>query len=265
MKLYYILVVFICLSALACEKKVNYNADITYTDAGNFTYVKFINAYPYATPSFASPANGPTVQLAYNGIQFSATPIALGGSYPTSPGYASVDRGIAALDMFVRMSTGIPPATVRDSFLFSSIVPFAKGKYYSYFFADSINNSNRRVLVTEDDIREPGGRSLYRMRFVNLLANMPSGTPTLDLYSARSQTVIFSGIPARGVTPFIELPVQGLNTPDTLQIRYAGSPTAIATLNTVALQGQISFTVFARGMVGATGTRAPAISTYRNR
>lgn len=265
MKLVYILIAFTCVTLAGCDKKVSYNADFTKTDGGNFTYIKFINAYPYATPSFAVPANGPAIQLTYNGVQFSATPIALGSAYPASPGYAAIERGIAALDMFVRMSVGIPPATVSDQFLFSTPATFVKNKYYSYFFADSIDNLSKRMLVVEDDIREPGGPSLYRIRFVNLLAAMPAGTPTLDLYSARAKGVIFSGIPSRGVTPFLEFPVQGLNIPDTLQIRYAGSPTALATLNTVALQGQISFTVFARGLVGATGTRAPAIATYRNR
>ncbi len=265
MKLIYILIAVACIVFAGCDKKVSYNADFTKTDAGNFTFIKFINAYPYATPSFASPANGPSIQLTYNGIQFSATPIALGGTYPASPGYAAIERGIAALDMFVRMSSGTPPATVSDQFLFATPVPFVKSKYYSYFFADSIDNLSKRMLVVEDDIREPGGPSLYRIRFINLLAAMPAGTPTLDLYSTRTKGVIFTGIPSRGVTPFLEIPVQGLNIADTLQIRYTGSTTALATLNTVALQGQISFTVFARGMVGVTGTRAPAISTYRNR
>ena len=249
---------------LACDKKVSYNAEFQKTDI-NFMHVKFIHAYPYATPSFAVPANGPTVQLTYNGAQFSATPISLGGTYPASPGYASSDRGLSFIDLGIRMSTGIPPATVRDSFLFTTPNPFVRGKYYSFFFADSIANANKRILVVEDEIRAPGGPNLYRIRFVNLLANMPTATPTLDLYSTRAKAVIFTGIPARGVTPFLEYPIQGVNTSDTLQIRYAGSPTIIASLNGVALQGQISLTVFARGLVGATGTRAPGISTYRNR
>jgi hypothetical protein len=262
--LIFIFILVISIVLIACNKDVSHNAEFKLAD-NYFTYIKFIHAYPYATPSYSIPANGPTIQLTYNNAQFSATPISLGGTFPASPGYAASDRGITITDLGLRMSTGIPPAAVKDSFLFTTPTAYVRGKYYSYFFVDSIPNSTKRMLVVEDDIKTPNGPSLYRIRFVNLLLNMPTATPVLDLYSTRAKSVIFTGIPSRGVTPFIELPIQGVNTPDTLQLRYTGSSTALATLNTVSLQGQISLTVFARGLVGATGTRAPGISTYRNR
>lgn len=248
----------------SCDKDPKYNGEFTEGDPSTTSFVKFVNAYSYATPVFAGQTTA-SVQLTYNGVQFSATPIGLGGTFPASPNYAAISREFTAKNMTVRLALGTPPAAVRDSALFTFTPNFTLGKYYTFFLCDSINNESRRILITEDDVREPGGTGLYRIRFANLIPNMPTTTPTLELFSFRARAAIFTGIPSRGVTPFIEVPVQGVNVADTLQIRYTGSTTPLATLNTVATTGQQSLTVFARGFVGATGTRAPAISTYRNR
>lgn len=253
---------------IACEKKASYTAEFDYNNTANNAFVKFVNAYAYATPVFAGQTSA-SIQLTYNGTQFNGTPIGLGGAFPGNPNYAAVPRETSLKEMFVRLGTGIPPAAVKDSFLFAFQPNLTLGKYYTYFFCDSITNLSKRILVTEDDVREPGGINLYRIRFVNLIPNMSAGiAPTLELFSFRAKAVIFTGIPSRGVTPFIEVPVQGLNISDTLQIRYTGSSptsTPLATLNTLAVAGQASITVFARGFVGGVSPRAPALSSYRNR
>ncbi|MBX9785032.1 MAG: hypothetical protein K2X48_17225 [Chitinophagaceae bacterium] len=247
-----------------CDKEPKYNAEFAEGDLSTTAFVKFVNAYSYATPVFAGQTTA-SFQLTYNGAQFSATPIGLGAAFPASPNYAAISREFTQKDMTVRLALGTPPAAVRDSVLFTFKPNFSLGRYYTFFLCDSVTNESRRILITEDDVREPGGTALYRIRFANLIPNMPTATPTLELFSFRARAAIFTGIPARGVTPFIEVPVQGVNVADTFQIRYTGSTTALATLNTVATNGQQSLTVFARGFVGATGTRAPTISTYRNR
>ncbi len=249
---------------IACEKKASYTAEFDYKNTANDAFVKFVNAYAYATPVFAGQTTA-SVQLTYNGVQFSGTPIGLGGAFPANANYAAVDREFSPKEMFVRLGLGIPPATVRDSFLFAFQPNLTQGKYYTYFFCDSITNLSKRIFITEDEVREPGGINLYRIRFANLIPNMPTGTPTLELFSFRAKAVIFTGIPSRSVTPFIEVPVQGVNISDTLQIRYTGTTTALATLNTLAVAGQASITVFARGLIGGTSPRNPALSSYRNR
>ncbi|HMO32223.1 MAG TPA: hypothetical protein PKE63_09175 [Lacibacter sp.] len=259
-------ILFIAFAGLAaCQKEIRYNAAFE-PISPNSMFIKFVHAYPYATPSYSATPNGPTLQLSYNNGQLSATPIALGVTYPAGPDYARV-QDLSALDLNIRMSTGIPPAAVRDSALFTFNLPFNAGKYYSLFFMDSLANPARRMLVVEDDIRLPGGPNLYRVRFANLLANMPAGTPTLELFSRRAGAVIFTNIPSRGVTPFIELPTQGTTgtVADTFQIRYTGSTTALATLNNVGIQTQSSITVTAVGRVGSTGTLGPRVLSHRNR
>ncbi len=248
----------------ACEKKASYTAEFDYNNTANNAFVKFVNAYAYATPVFAGQTSA-SIQLTYNGTQFNGTPIGLGGAFPGNPNYAAVPRETSPQNMIVRLGLGIPPAAVQDSVLFTFQPNLTLGKYYTYFFCDSISNLSKRILVTEDDVREPGGINLYRIRFVNLLPNMPTATPTLELFSFRARAVIFTGIPSRGVTPFIEVPVQGLNISDTLQIRYTGTTTALATLNGLGVAGQASITVFARGFVGGVSPRAPVLSSYRNR
>jgi hypothetical protein len=249
---------------IACEKKASYTAEFDYNSSANNSFVKFVNAYAYATPLFAGQTSA-SIQLAYNGVQFSGTPIALGGAFPGNANYAAVPKENSLKEMFVRLGLGTPPAAVKDSFLFAFQPNLTQGKYYTYFFCDSITNLSKRLLITEDEVREPGGINLYRIRFVNLIPNMPVATPTLELFSFRARAVIFTGIPSRGVTPFIEVPVQGINTSDTLQIRYSGTTTTIATLNGLGVAGQASITVFARGIVGGASPRNPTLSSYRNR
>ncbi len=247
----------------ACEKEADYNAKFTSIDSNLYTFVKFVNVYPYATPVFSGQTSS-AVQLTYNGVQFSALPIGLGGTYPASNGYATVFRESTTADMFVRLALGTPPATVRDSFLFSFKPVMQLRKYYSFFFCDSINRPGT-ILTTEDDIRLPGGPNLYRIRFANMIPNPPSATPAVDLYSTLSNSVIFSNIRFKQVTQFLELPRNSVSTAftDTYQIRWAGTTTVIGTL-AVQLNNQMSVTLVARGFNGATGTRAPALASYRN-
>jgi len=260
--------IFIALSGifllLSCEKQADYNAKYTAIDSNLYTFVKFINAYPYATPVFSGQTSA-SVQLTYNGVQFSGTPIVLGGAFPASNGYATVTRENTQSDMYVRLALGTPPAAVKDSFLFAFKPVMQLNKYYSFFFCDSINGP-KTILTTKDDIRLPGGPNLYRVRFANMIPNPPSGTPAIDVYSTISNTVIFSGIQFKQVTPFLELPRNSIATTytDTYQIRWAGTTIVIGSL-AVQLNNQMSVTLLARGFVGATGTRAPALASHRNR
>lgn len=248
---------------LSCDKKADFNLSYLEADSSTYAFIKFINAYPYATPVFSGQTSA-SVQLSNNGEQFSAIPITLGSAFPASTDYAALRRNIAGYNMNVRLSLGTPPAAVRDSLLFTINRPFAN-KYYSLFFCDSINRPNT-MLITEDDIRLPGGPNLYRVRFVNLIPNPPVSTPAIDVYSTLSNAVIFSGIRFKQATSFIELPRNSIATTytDTYQIRWAGTTTVIGSL-AVQLNNQMSVTLFARGFVGATGTRAPGLSSYRNK
>lgn len=259
-----LLILFTALLFWGCKKKADFNANYTEVNTNVNAFVKFVNAYPFATPLFTGTTSA-SLQLTYGGVQFSGIPIAFGSTFPASQNYAAINREVSQKEMFVRLATGIPPAAVKDSFLFAFQPNLTLGKYYSFFFCDSINNLSGRILITEDEIRPPGGSGLYRVRFVNLIPNPPSGTPAVDLYSTRANAVIFPNIPYRGVTPFIELPRNSNETAfsDTYQIRWAGTATVIGSL-AVQINNQMSLTLFARGLNLTTGARAPGLSSYRN-
>jgi hypothetical protein len=261
-----ILIIILIVSCFsACEKKVFNNADQIPVNASSHTYVKFVNAYAFATPLFAGQTSA-SVQLTYNGVQFSGTPIALGSSFPTSSGYATVTREKIHSDMYVRLASGTPPAAVKDSFIFAFTPNLTRNKYYTFFFCDSINSPNT-ILTTEDDVRLPSDAKLYRARFVNLIPNPPAATPAIDLYSTREAKVVFSNIRYKQVTPFVELTgdtslITG-TVADTWQIRWSGTTTVAGSL-AVTINNQMSVTLFARGLNLTTGARAPGLSSYRN-
>ncbi|MBK8089690.1 MAG: DUF4397 domain-containing protein [Chitinophagaceae bacterium] len=259
-----ILILSVIVFLLSCEKKADFNANFVPLDSNLYTNYKFINAYPYATPVFSGQTSS-SVLLTHNGLQFSSgTPITVGTTYPASIGYAALFKQIAGLPMDIRMVLGTQPALTRDSLLFTYYGP-SLSKYYSLFFCDSIKKPNS-IFVTEDDLRLPGGPNLYRVRFVNLIPNPPTLTPAIDVYSTNAGALIFTGIPFKKATPFLELPRNSIATTftDTYQIRWTGTSTVIATLSSVQLNNQMSLTLFAKGFVGATGLRAPGLLSYRN-
>jgi hypothetical protein len=202
-----------------------------------------------------------------SGFEFSsAAPIGVGGVYPSSANYAAVIPDVnAGADFGVRLALGTPPATTRDSLLFNFRPTLQRKKYYTFFLCDSISRPNSRILAVEDDIKIPSA-DIVRVRFVNLIPNPPTATPAIDVYSSLNNTLLFPAVPFRGVTQFLELTRNsGSSTvTDTYTLRWAGTTTTIGTV-AVIMQNQGSYTVFARGFVGATGARAPGASAYRNR
>lgn len=250
---------------LSCEKKADFNANYVSLDTNLYTKYKFINAYPFASPLFTGQTSA-SVLVSHNTLQFSAgTPIAVGSAFPAGVGYAAIVKQLAGLPMNIRLVSGSQPVLTRDSLLLTFSGPNLS-KYYSLFFCDSVSKPASSILVTEDDVRLPGGPNLYRVRFVNLIPNPPALTPAIDVFSTNAGALIFTGVPFKKATPFIELPRNSTSTAftDTYQIRWTGTSTVIATLSSVQLNNQMSLTLFARGFVGATGGRAPGLSSYRN-
>jgi hypothetical protein len=260
-----VIILFATALIAACEKKADNNVNFAEVNKNLHTYVKFINAYPFATPLFAGQTSA-SVQLTYNGIQFSGSPIAYGTAFPASQNYATVFRENVHSDMYVRMATGVPPAAVKDSFLFTFTPNLTRNKYYSFFFCDSINRPNT-ILTTEDEIKMPSAVTKYRVRFVNLIPNPPATTPAVDVFSTRENAVVFSNIRYKQVTPFIELTgdtsLISSTITDNFQLRWAGTTTSIGTA-TVTISNQMSVTLFSRGLNLTTGARAPGLSAYRN-
>ena len=252
---------FVMLLALAsCEKEASIKAPYQTAFSENHAFVKFVHAYGGATPSYSIPAAGPTIQIELNQKKITPTALAIGSVFPANE-YTAVNTSTTPSTTYaIKMSTGTPATTVRDSLLLSFIPQLSAGKYLTYFFYD--NNDLPAIQVAEDEIRDPAGGNHFRVRFANFIPNPPTATPAIDVFSVNNNAVVLSNIPYRRVTSYIELPRTASS--DIFRIRWAGTTTIISSL-TITTNNMNSLTLIARGRFAATGTRAPALSVTRDR
>lgn len=250
---------------LSCEKEADYNASYAESNPFLHSFVKIVNAYPFAQPSFAGQTSA-AFRFTYNTDLLTGVPTAVGGTFPAAPEYYAVTRAITERKLDVSLALGTAPATTRDSFLFRHDPPiFGLQKYYSMFLCDSLHKPGR-FLIVEDDIKIPKNDTSYRIRFVNLIPNPPGATPAIDVYTYATDSLIFSNVKYKGVTPFIELKkVTKGTTSNQFKIKWAGTNTTIGTALSVTTANKMSATLVAKGYVGATGLRAPGLIVYRNK
>jgi len=244
----------------ACEKEASIKAPYETALPTTHSFVKFVHAYGAATPSYSTPAAGPTLQIEMNMQKITPTALAIGATFPANE-YTAINTVTTPSSTFgIKMSTGVPPATVRDSLLSTIITQLSAGKYQTYFFFDDAGRPAIQAAV--DDIRNPAGGNHFRVRFANFIPNPPAATPAIDVFSVNNNAVVLSNIPYRRVTSYIELPRTAAS--DIFRIRWAGTTTVISSL-TVTTNNMNSLTFVARGHFGVTGTRAPALSVTRDR
>lgn len=260
--------IFILLSVafvqLSCEKEADYNASYTAGNSELHSFVKIVNAYPYAQPAFSGQTSA-AFRFIYNGELLSGVPTAVGSTFPSGADYFLISRSRTKRYLDVNLSLGTAPAATRDSFLFRQTpVAFEPEKYYSMFLCDSLKGSGR-FFITEDDIRIPQVDTNYRVRFVNTIPNPISVNPGIDVYANTVDSLIFSNVKFKQATPFIELKRVASATTNTFKIKWAGTSTVIGTIS-LTLANKMSATLVAKGYVGAsTGLRVPGLFAYRNK
>lgn len=248
------LVSITCLLIIACNKKDVVTALNVLNVTGN-TNVKIVHASAYATNY--------SVQLKINDARVSnnitySTPFPGGGintGGSNFPWYMSLTGG----DNKISMSVAKVGTSTDSIALFSGSTYMAPDVYYTVYIFDTGANTQLAKKV-ENTTAPASGTS--RFKFVNLIPNLPLA----DLYYGT--TKVASNIAYSTFSPeFVQ------NALDTTHwnIRVAGAlPTSpsIAVYPTTALAQTIPnqriFTVYARGYIGATGTRAPAISLLFN-
>lgn len=249
----------------ACDKEAVINAEYNAAIPMNHAYVKFVHAYSAATPTYTA-GSAPTIQIELNSQKITPTALALGSVFPANE-YTAVNLNTTPSTSYaIKMSTGTPATTIRDSLLLTIAPILRAGNYTTYFFYD--NNGVPAIQAVQDDIRDPAGANYFRIRFANFIPNPPAATPAIDVFSVNNNAVVLSNIPYRGVSSYIELPRTA--TSDIFRLRWAGTTTNISTVTantqaTVTTNNMNSFTIIARGQVGASGTRVPAISVTRDR
>lgn len=246
---------------LGCEKnKDNVFSEYDLVDESTFALVK-VN---YNVAFY----NDPGAQIKINGVRVSGANIQT--RYPF-PGGGFNTRGVSTGDYLpvvaganTKISISIPKrGTNIDSVeVFTTTVAASAGKHYSLHVADSLN---RKGLYVEEDYSLPDS-GFVRMRFANLIANVPS----MDLYNGSS--LVSSNIPFMGISdPFlIPIGTTAVPTSTVWTIRAAGSGptgTVIATYTSAStIINQRVYTVFANGYNGystaGVDPRRPFISFY---
>lgn len=207
--------------------------------------------------------NNPGVQLKLNGTRVSGL---LNTRYPF-PGGGFNTLGGSTGDYFpvkpgnTEVSLTIPKkGTLLDSVeVYKTTVSLAASKRYSLHVADSLV---RKSLLVDEDVSLPDS-GFFRMRFVNLMANVPS----IDLYNG--SVLVAAGVPFMGISNAFTLP-NATPTSNVWNIRIGGSAATSAVIATYTSSSTILqrrvYTAFANGYngypTGGIDPRKPYISFY---
>lgn len=175
------------------------------------------------TITHASP-NAPNVDILV-GDNVIATNVA----YPSSLPYTELNTGSNRIRI---RATGTSNYVVDDTLFFE------ENKSYSVFAIDSVSKIS--TLFLTDNLTVPGN-TYSNVRFVNLSPNSPS----LDV-AITGKSVVFPFYSFKESSTF--RPVNADTV--TLEVRLAGSPTPIYTLNNVIFENGKIYTIYARGFIG---------------
>jgi len=159
-------------------------------------------------------------------------------AYGADTGYFAINPGTYSLQV---------APTGTSNFVINSNVTFAPATSYSVFTIDSTN------AVVTDSFTVPSTDSV-RVRFFHFSPNAPA----VDIAVAGGSTWFtnrtFNDQAANaGYQSFVTIPAGTYN----LEVRVAGTSTVVLPLPSEALVGGNVYTLYARGVLSATGTTKP--------
>jgi hypothetical protein len=136
-----------------------------------------------------------------------------------------------------------------------------RGKYYSLIVTDSFPAATS--YVQNDDVTYADS-GFIRLNFTNAIPNVGAGVDFLVTNTSGTDIVLASNVQYKTSTGFITFPlVTGTNT---FKLRKNGTTATLgATYGTGSVTNKRCFTVVARGYVGGTGVRGPAMSIVFNK
>ncbi len=196
-------------------------------------------------------SNCPSVNVKVGGQLITGAALGYNGTFP-SVGYALFPVGDVSYE-FVNATDA--------SVVLAGKVATADNKYYTVFLNDTL--PTQTAFVTEDEVEATKEDTMARIRFVHGLSGKPKDT--LEVVRKIDSKILFSNITFGKATLFSHVN-QG-NTPDSFFIRKSGSTTVYPGLGSVIstwAKGR-TYTIYARGVSGKTGTPAPGMTFYTNR
>jgi len=155
-------------------------------------------------------------------------------TFPNNTGYLPVDEGSRNIKVNVN---GTSTTVIEADLTLDGMVN------YSVFAVDQVANLSPLVIV--DDLTAPAMGNAH-VRFIHLSPNAPA----VDI-TTKDGTVVFGNYDFKDYSDFTPLPAASYD----LQVRLAGTETVVLELNGIAVSDGNIYTVFAKGLVGGTGTR----------
>ena len=231
-----ITMLFIILVA-ACGDKYNL---VGLGETANGARVKFVQTC----------SNCPTVFVKVGGKLVTGVSLGYNGTFP-NVGYAVFPAGDVSYE-FVRADSG--------QTVFGGKVTATDGKYYTVFLNDTV--PTQTAFVTEDEVYAAKEDTLARIRFVHGLTAKVKDT--LEFVRKIDSKVLFSGVTFGKSTAFA---LNQGTIADSFFVRKSGTTTAYPGIGLVIgtwAQGR-TYTLYARGVTGKTGTPAPGMTFYTNR
>jgi hypothetical protein len=140
------------------------------------------------------------------------------------------------------------------------------GSYYTVAYM-GISPAYETVVYEDDFAQAPLDGKSY-IRFANFVDNSTTlafrmTPPATTEDPTPAAVTFFPTVAYKGMTAFLELPRTGAYTAITV-VNNATAATYATLANTSFVENKV-YTIFARGRVGGTGTRAPAVSRAINR
>ena len=264
------LIIF-CIAAVGvamagCEKKkIDELVKWVPSDPATNANIKLINTYAWLLPSFTttnpSLTAGQHAFLYRDTFKLNGNPNSYGGVWPGPVPYSLNPAGTFTFRMvWARQVGGLPKPAAGDTVV-TKTVKLDAGKYYSFFFTDSLANPD--LVVVNDDYKTDPPVGNYRIRFGNFVPNVKD---TVSIYSRKEGRVIFTDVLYKTVTPFIQLKVPVSS--DTLDIQRRGvgaNPYSGTNLFLVLSPSSLrSYTVYTRGNPRVVG-RTPTMVSHTNR
>jgi hypothetical protein len=243
----------------SCLKKDESSTILQANDATNLAYLKFINVYTAPSPSAASPAAGPSVNIFVNDVKVNSAAISYGGAFPSSPAYTGIKPALGSnIKIILNRTTGTPLA---GDTLVNKVYDLAPNSYTTVYLTDTLPSPtplSQYFLPFAESVSE-ARVGFYKARFVNMIPSVD----TLEVFSKRLNAVMFTGVRYKNASDIVELPTTILN--DTLQLRKVTAPaTILASINGFGPTSNRVYTIYCTGNItGAPKTRV--LTSYTNR
>ena len=243
---------------LSCDKRKE--DVIQTTDSSSNALFKFINVYTSLTPSGATPAAGPAVDIYINNKKINSAAVGYASPFPAPAGYSSITASPATNLKIVLNRLGVSSPT--SDILYEANYNFTIGSYTTLYLVDTLpfTNPSSPIVFSTNEKVSSANQEFIKLRY----ANMSPTTDIFEVYSKRLQTVVATGARFKSSTDFMEFPL--VRATDTLQLRKVGTTTVLAELRPFNPVSSRVYTIYSRGLVGTTtGLRALTLTSYTNK